>query len=307
MLSLEVVACMIITQEIPTLNVCTGRVPCGLFVCDFDGTLLRSDRSFSDADLDVLTKLGELGIVRVIATGRSIHSINTVDISRLPVDFIVFSSGAGIIRHPGGRIIRKVCLEPHEVEQSIKILRENHLDFMVHPPIPDNHCFSYFKSTPDNADFKRRIALYCQFARPLDEITDGFGPATQLVAIVPPAENLSVLEILRKKLPDFNVIRTTSPLDAQSTWIEIFPANVSKSLSAAWLNTTLGLTSNQTLSIGNDYNDVDLLEWAGTSFVVENAPQELRERFPVVASHNENGVAEAVERWLAAAPFNHHK
>jgi Cof subfamily protein (haloacid dehalogenase superfamily) len=306
-LQLYMVKSMIITQEIPSLNWRTGRVPCGLFVCDFDGTLLRSDRSFSTADLDVLKRLGELGIIRVIATGRSIYSLNTVDISELPVDFIIFSSGAGIIRHPGGRIIRKVSLESHEVNRAIKILQANHLDFMVHQPIPDNHAFSYFESTSDNADFKRRIALYCQFAKPLDETTDGFGPATQLLAIVPPAENLTVLEIIREKLPDFNVIQTTSPLDAQSTWIEIFPATVSKSLAAAWLNRGLGLNSAQTLSIGNDYNDLDLLEWAGTSFVVQNAPHDLKERFPVVASHNESGVSEAVERWLASPRFNHQK
>ena len=299
---------MIITQEeSPSLNWRTGQEPCGLFVCDFDGTLLRSDHSFSDADLDVLKRLGHLGIIRVIATGRSIYSLNTVDISELPLDFIIFSSGAGIIQHPGGRIIRKVSLEPHEVNRAIKILQANHLDFMVHHPIPDNHAFSYFESTPDNPDFKRRIALYDQFAKPLDETNDGFGPATQLLAVVPPAETLPVLEVIRKKLPDFNVIQTTSPLDAQSTWIEIFPANVSKSLAVAWLNSALGLNSDQTLSIGNDYNDLDLLEWAGTSFVVENAPQDLKKRFQVVASHNQSGVSEAVERWLASPRFNHHK
>jgi len=298
---------MIITQETPSLNWRTGREPCGLFVCDFDGTLLRSDRSFSTADLDVLKRLGALGIIRVIATGRSIYSLNMIDISSLPVDFIVFSSGAGIMRHPAGGIIRKVSLESHEVKRAIKILRANRLDFMVHQPIPDNHVFSYFESTPDNPDFKRRIALYGQFAKPLDPTADGFGPATQLLAIVPPAENLPLLEIIREKLPDFNVIHTTSPLDAQSTWIEIFPANVSKSLAAAWLNEVLGLNSDQTLSVGNDYNDLDLLEWAGSSFVVENAPQDLKARFAVVASHDENGVTEAVERWLESSRFKHQK
>ena len=64
------------------------------------------------------------------------------------------------------------------------------------------------------------------------------------------------------------------------------------------------LDSTQTLSIGNDYNDLDLLEWAASSFVVENAPDDLKDRFPVVASHNESGVAEAVQRWLATAPFS---
>jgi hydroxymethylpyrimidine pyrophosphatase-like HAD family hydrolase len=66
--------------------------PSGLFVCDFDGTLLRSDRSFSRADLKALNQLDALGIVRVIATGRSIYSLNTISISGLPVDFIIFSS-----------------------------------------------------------------------------------------------------------------------------------------------------------------------------------------------------------------------
>ena len=280
-----------------------GESPCGLFVCDFDGTLLRSDRSFSNADLEALERLEAFGIVQVIATGRSIYSLNTVPISELPVDFIIFSSGAGVTRHPGGHIIRKVSLDALEVNRAIAILQDGDLDFMVHRPIPDNHVFGYFESTPANADFKRRIDLYSQFAFPLDEVSDGFGPATQLLAILPPEANPQILETVRKQLPDFNIIQTTSPLDGRSTWIEIFPATVSKGLTVAWLTAEFDLSSAQTLSIGNDYNDLDLLEWTASSFVVENAPDDLKERFPVVASNNEGGVAEAIERWLASNKF----
>jgi hydroxymethylpyrimidine pyrophosphatase-like HAD family hydrolase len=219
------------------------------------------------------------------------------------MDFIIFSSGAGVTQHPGGDIIRKVSLEAHEVSRAIAILQAYDLDFMVHRPIPDNHVFGYYESTPANADFKRRIDLYSQFAFPLDEVCDGFGTATQLLAILPPASSLQVFETIRKKLPGFNIIQTTSPLDGQSIWIEIFPATVSKGLTAAWLTAKFDLDSDQTLSIGNDYNDLDLLEWTGSSFVVENAPDDLKDRFPVVASHNESGVAEAVQRWLASNKF----
>ena len=48
-----------------------GRRPSGLFIMDFDGTLLRSDRTFAEPDLDALKKLGDLDVVRTIATGRS--------------------------------------------------------------------------------------------------------------------------------------------------------------------------------------------------------------------------------------------
>ena len=294
---------MIISEEVPLSNWTQNQTPSGLFVCDFDGTLLRSDRSFSDADLEILNRLETLGIIRVIATGRSMYSINTVQISDLPVDFIIFSSGAGIVQHPGGRIIRKVSLEPDKVSRAIKILQAFDLDFMVHPPIPDNHAFSYFESTSYNPDFVRRIELYRQFAKPLVENAAGFGPATQLLAILPPGDNLAVLKRLRMKMPDFNLIQTTSPLDGQSTWIEIFPTSVSKSLSAAWLSSKFGLDIDRSISIGNDYNDLDLLEWAGASFVVENAADDLKDRFPVVPSNDESGVAEAVNRWLATTPF----
>ena len=298
---------MNISQEIPVTDWHDGQKPCGLFVCDFDGTLLRSDRSFSDTDLNALIRLGELGIIRAVATGRSLYSINTVSISDLPVDFILFSSGAGIVRHPGGAIIRKVSLEAREVSRAINILQAHALDFMVHHPIPDNHMFSYVESTPDNTDFRNRIELYNQFAKPLESTDDGFGNATQLLAILPPADNRPVIATLEKALPGFNIIQTTSPLDGKSTWIEIFPSTVSKSLTTAWLSAAYGLNADQALSVGNDYNDLDLLEWAGCSYVVDNAPHDLKRRFPVVASNNECGVADAIRRWLDAAPFKNLK
>ena len=295
---------MNISLEIPATGRHNGQTPCGLFVCDFDGTLLRSDRSFSDTDLKALIRLGELGIIRAVATGRSIYSINTVPISNLPVDFILFSSGAGINLHPDGLIIRNTGLEAHQVSQAIQILQASQLDFMVHRPIPDNHAFCYVESSADNADFNRRIDIYRQFAKPLDTHHDGFDKATQLLAVVPPGDNRPLIQTLQTALPDFNIIQTTSPLDGRSTWIEIFPATVSKSLAAAWLAEMFHLDADRTLSIGNDYNDLDLLEWAGCSFVVQNAPHDLTDRFPVVASNNDSGVAEAIDRWLASDSFN---
>ncbi len=52
-----------------------------------------------------------------------------------------------------------------------------------------------------------------------------------------------------------------------------------------------------TMAIGNDYNDLDLLDWAAQSFVVDNAPVDLKCRFQQVGSNNNGGVAEAVNHW----------
>ena len=79
---------MIISIDHQLAEAPEGRQPRGLFIMDFDGTLLRSDRTFSSIDLDALRQLGELGIIRTIATGRSLYSFNTAAVEDLPVDFL---------------------------------------------------------------------------------------------------------------------------------------------------------------------------------------------------------------------------
>jgi HAD superfamily hydrolase (TIGR01484 family) len=276
-----------------------GEPPWGLFIMDFDGTLLRSDRTFSSIDLDALGRLGDLGIVRSIATGRSLYSFNTIPAENLPVDYLIFSMGAGVLDLTTGKIVRRVWLEPREVSQACEILKAHRLDFMVHRKIPDNHMFTYFRSNEGNADFERRLKLYDRFAAPLAETNDGFGPATQLLAVVPPEGGHAALQNIRSELADYSVIRTTSPLDGKATWIEVFPAAVSKSHTSSWLAEKLGIDKRDIVSVGNDYNDLDLLEWTDKSYVVDNAPADLKNRFTAVASNNNGGVAEAATRWLA--------
>lgn len=289
---------MIISQDHEISNPQDGVKPVGLFIMDFDGTLLRSDRTVASKDLDALRQLGETGIIRAIATGRSLFSFNNVTIPDLPVDFVIFSMGAGVLQYNDRQIVRKASLEPLEVERATEVLKTHRLDFMVHRTIPDNHMFAYYRSNHKNDDFDRRVELYSQHAEILIETSNGFGPATQLLAVVPSRNGTAVLETIRNDLRDFNVIQTTSPLDGESTWIEIFPTSVSKSQTTAWLADKLLIEKQQTVSVGNDYNDLDLLEWTDSSYVVDNAPTDLKSRFTIVASNNNGGVAEAAERWL---------
>ena len=286
-------------KEYPIACPQDGAKPCGLFVMDFDGTLLRSDRTVAEEDRDALGRLGDLGIVRVIATGRSLFSFNTVTLSNLPLDFVIFSTGAGVMQYHGNKLIRTVHLEPREVDRAGQVLKAHRLDFMIHHTIPDNHRFAYYRTNRENVDFERRLELYHRHADKLAEISKGFGPATQLLAVVPARNGTAALEAIRNELVDFNVIQTTSPLDGKSTWIEIFPATVSKSQTAAWLAEELQIDKRLTVSVGNDYNDLDLLEWTESSYVVANAPADLKDRFETVASNNDGGVAQAARRWLA--------
>jgi len=125
-----------------------------------------------------------------------------------------------------------------------------------------------------------------------------FFKASQLLSIVTNHTHEHIYDEICENLPGFTVIRTTSPLDHTSLWIEVFPENVSKGKTSMWLASQCNIGNNKVLAIGNDYNDLDLLVWAKTAYIVSNGPEDLRTMFPSVASHNECGVSEAVKKWL---------
>lgn len=271
-----------------------------MFVTDFDGTLFRSDRTVCSKDISALELLGGCGVTRVIATGRSIFSFDNamkeLGTGPLPVDYVVFSTGAGVMRMSDRRIIRKTDMDASSVIKAAGVLDASGLDYMVHKPVPDTRYFSYRYSGQGNTDFITRLNLYSKYCKPLNGDITAFGKATQLLAIIPPENIEKVLESISVRLAGFNVLRATSPLDGKSAWIEIFPATVSKSSGTSWLAGQLGIDRKNVTAVGNDYNDEDLLDWAGNSFIVDNAAEELKKRYPVVASNDDGGVMEAINK-----------
>jgi Cof subfamily protein (haloacid dehalogenase superfamily) len=274
-----------------------GQHSRSMVISDLDGTLLNSERRVSVRDLKTLDTLGRRGIVRVIATGRSLYSTHRVLPRDFPIDYLVFSSGAGILEWSGQRLLCRHDMLRKEIEEVFHVLSERKIDFMVHRPIPDNHEFVYFQFNTHNPDFLARVRLYRQFAAPGEMRALDWEAACQFLAVIPSVKPDTVFDELRRELSSLQVIRTTSPLDHSSVWIEIFPPQVSKSQAGAWLAKRLDIRRSAVMAVGNDYNDSDLLDWAGSPYVVANAPEELRQKLPTVASAQSSGFSEAVERW----------
>lgn len=261
-------------------------------ITDLDGTLINKNGEISEADLSTLERLGKRNIIRVIATGRSIYSTKKVLDENLPIDFLLFSSGAGIMDWRNKKIIKDAAFNSDEIKYINKYLLDLNSDFMLHQPIPDNHHFYYHDNGKPNPDFDKRLQIYSKFSSPFKNEDIKHKSACQYVVII---QDYSMnCELITKDLNEFSVIRTTSPLDKKTLWIEIFPAKVSKGQSAAWLCHKLGIEKTSVLSIGNDYNDLDLLEWSGYSYVVENAPIDLKHKFKLTKPNHDSAFMHAV-------------
>jgi len=268
-----------------------------MVVTDLDGTLLDADAQLGSANRRALERLGAAGSLRVVATGRSLYSARQVLDAEFPIDYLVFSSGAGILEWRGRELLAAHEMRAGHAQGVLDLLLGKGLAFMLHLGIPDNHHFYYHRppgrAAGENPDFERRCRRYADFAQPLDgRVVEGLR-VSQFLAIEAPA-SASLYETLVTELDHLNVVLTTSPLDHRSRWIEIFPATASKSQAAEWLRARHGVAHHDVVAVGNDYNDRDLLEWARHSYVVANAAPSLRARYAVVASNDDQGFAAAV-------------
>lgn len=266
-----------------------------LFATDFDGTLFRSDRTLCAADLQALSRLRERGVVTVLATGRSPFSFQrAVDGIALPFDWRIHSSGAGMISSEG-EVVANPGLTPEDVLAVRMFLEARSLDYSVQGPFPDSHLL-YHGNIEPHPDHARRREFYRGHVSHVARLE---GPASQFVVYLDPgAAASSECEITKALGSSFQVIRTTSPLDHSTLWIEIFPRGVHKGAALLSLAERLGIPRAGTAALGNDWNDTLLLEWAGTAFVVADAPEGLAPWAVRVPGSDHQAVRHAAELWM---------
>lgn len=265
-----------------------------MVVTDLDGTLLRDDKSVSPFTLEVFRRLGRQGVIRVAATGRSLHAARKVLPADLPFDYLIFSTGMGMLEVASGAIR---CAAGFTASQSAEIVAHldgHHLDFTLHHPAPDNHRFLYRRRNVANHAFSSYLNFYDGFSQPLAQ--PALDNACQFLSIMPP--DLARFEAVAAGLASYKVVRTSSPSDNESLWMEVFPRGAGKGPRLSDLARELGVPPSQILAFGNDFNDIDFLDFAGHSFVVSNASPELRGRYPVVGANGADGVARAVVSWI---------
>jgi HAD superfamily hydrolase (TIGR01484 family) len=185
-----------------------------------------------------------------------------------------------------------------ETAHAVSFLEKLSVDYMIQNPVPESHKFSYRYRGNGNPDFLTRLNVYKNHCRPLETIPRTFGPSSQFVVIVPGPDAADVLAETQDSLKEFSVIKTTSPFDGKTLWIEIFPKSVSKGNAVKWLANELNIQKAQTAAVGNDYNDEDLLDWFKKSYVVDNGPDDLKAGRIIVPSNDHDGVCEAVRQFI---------
>lgn len=268
-----------------------------LAATDLDGTFLKNDRSISLKNIEALKKLGEEGIVRVVATGRNLLKVMEVIPESVPFDFIVYSSGAGIYNWKDKTHLFHKNLSSDSSGSLIDFFRKKDYSFFMFDEAPENHRLWYHRGTRKCEEFDRYFNFHNSFSEQLPTNGELEKGLCQFMLIIP--EDEDKFAALKYEIEDFcseaRVIRSSSPVTRGYIWVEVFHRDVSKGNGVGHLSGLLGIKQSETLGVGNDYNDIDLLDYTSHSFITENAPSRIKTMYNVVPSNENDAFAYIAE------------
>jgi Cof subfamily protein (haloacid dehalogenase superfamily) len=285
------------------------QLPLRLVAIDVDGTLLPTfAQVISPRTARALRAAQEAGITVALATGRrTAYTAPLLEGLGLRADMPLITSNGAVIRTLGGDSIDRCHLEARVARGLCGLLRPfGVLVFTFDKPGRGELVIE------DLEQVNGRISIWVEANRnaievvkPLERaLIDGEDPIQGMVA-----GELSKMRKAEKALKASEwsgaceCIKTEYP-GRDLSILDLLPPGVSKGWALERLAARLGVDRRETMAIGDNWNDVDMLEWAGQGVMMGNAAVELRAMarmrgWKQAPPNDEDGVAVVLEAALA--------
>jgi Cof subfamily protein (haloacid dehalogenase superfamily) len=268
-----------------------------LLAVDIDGTLLDSRGRLPDAHREALVEAAARGIEVALVTGRSFHFTKPVaDLLPIPLTLIV-NNGAVVKRKTGETELRHllsrdaarhILAETRHLEDSVAVVFDR----------PDERqiVFDRMDWTHPNRRgyYEKNKAYIAATPSPLSDVLTEDPIQVMFNGSVEPMRALvAVLRALR--IADrFSVAITEYEL-RDFALVDVNGAGCSKGTTLARWAASRGLTPDAVMAVGDNLNDVEMLDFAGTAILMGNAADALKGRgYDVTGSNDEDGLARAI-------------
>jgi hydroxymethylpyrimidine pyrophosphatase-like HAD family hydrolase len=302
-----------------------------MIAVDMDGTLLGPDGHVSARNLAALHAAEQAGIEIVVATGRRhCYAMRQLRGIGLREENALVSSNGTVTRTLGARLLERTLMQPETARWLC-----GHIDEFRNALV-----ITFDRVGPDGEDARGSLVVehldelngsigkwmaanepYIERIVPIENALNGEAPIQMMLcgtiermrraearllehpgvsAVgVNPQEHTSQTEI--------TLHRTEYP-ERDLSIVDILPAGCSKGSALLRLAANRGVKANEILAIGDNWNDVSMLEMAGQAVLMGNAPNDLKQMaaeqgWSLGRRHDEDGVAEAIEVALAEIPL----
>jgi Cof subfamily protein (haloacid dehalogenase superfamily) len=283
--------------------------PVRLVAIDMDGTLLPTfSQVISRRNGQALKAAQQAGITVAIATGRrTAYTAPLLEGLGLRADTPLITSNGAVTRTLGGESLDRSHLDAQVARGLCGLLRKFGALVFTFDRLGQGELV-----LEDLEQAHGRIALWVEANRnsinvvkPLEKaLVDGDDPIQGMVA-----GELSKMRKAEKALKESmwatacECVRTEYP-GRDLSILDLLPPGISKGWALERLAARLGVGRKETMAIGDNWNDVDMLEWAGQGVMMSNAAPDLRTMartrgWKQAPPNDEDGVAVVLEAALA--------
>ncbi|MDP4108585.1 MAG: Cof-type HAD-IIB family hydrolase [Bacillota bacterium] len=255
---------------------------------DMDGTLLNSQGKITEKNAEAIKKAVEKGVLFSICTGRPIQGVLKYnDVLNLDSPFTTYN-GAMVVMGKSGKILYEQCLSASDAKKVLTWGRE--FDTTI---IAWSQNRLYVSKLNERAykysELSNMEAILMENEEKL--IKDG---VTKIIWIDDASRMESYQSFLRSRLEGGVTFCTSQP-----TFLEFFDSGVSKGAAMEKIGAIFGIKREETIAIGDNYNDLSMIEHAGLGIAMGNSPEEIKKKAGFVTlSNDEDGVAYAIEKFI---------
>ncbi len=265
-----------------------------LIALDIDGTLLDSHGGIPRANLHAIGRAQALGIEVVLATGRRYDFARAI-FEALPGPLTLILSNGAIVKTKDGRTLMRSLL-PRAVARQVLAGTRDHREgaaVIFDRPLEGQVVFERVDwEHPRHSRFLHANRPFISEISPLeDALTED---PVQVMFTGGCAAMRALFERLNAAPPCSAALTEYQHRDF--SLVDVVHAGCSKGATLEAWSARRGLRREEVMAIGDNLNDVEMLEYAGLPVLMENALQELKDRgWEVTASNDAAGVAQAIE------------
>ncbi|MFQ9515836.1 MAG: Cof-type HAD-IIB family hydrolase [Eubacterium sp.] len=265
-----------------------------LIAFDMDGTLLNSDKKILPKSLEMISKAVDSGKEVILSTGRCVAELSGY-IEQIPgLRYINCVSGAQVYDLKENKEIYSNAIPVDKVKKILRIAKME--DSMPHIMTNDSIVQKSDYENMEHFQMGNYIPLFEKVAKKVDDIWAFYDENSF------PVEKFNIYHVnaeerdkTKERLEELDLVL----IDAEKTSVEISAKGVNKGIGLVKLCEHLGISIEQTIAVGDSYNDVEILKTAGLSVAMGNANDTVREICDVMVSDcDHDGCAEAIEKYL---------
>lgn len=281
-----------------------------LLALDLDGTVLNSRGEIPDENRTAIRTAEERGVLVTIATGRRFRDARPVGLD-LELNAPLITHNGALLKY--AQTLVTVEADLISTETSLEIIRVGKRfggDAFVSVDPSGPGTLIYDRVSDENEPLRR----YLQWATTLhgddaqeavihvERLEDEIGKHDVIhVSFSGTCERMYDMQrFLEEELDDTVTILATIYPTRDFTLLDILPPNSSKGSGLEKLAAIRRIDREDVMAIGDNFNDIEMLEFAGTSIVMGNADPSLLERdeFYTTVSNDECGVSAAIGQFI---------